>query len=201
MLHHHRIGAVVDVRSAPYSRFVPQFNRKSLKVLLERAHIAYIYMGEELGGRPSEPDHYDHRGQVCYRRVAEAGSFQSGLERVLNGADKFRVALTCSEEDPLDCHRALLVAHELWLRDIAVSHIRACRDIDNSHAEEHTDALERLVQLHGLNQGMLIALDGSLVHEMQSSSEIIEDAVERQRRQIAYVDGLPTNSDEGRLQA
>lgn len=200
MLLHHQIGAVIDVRSAPYSRFVPQFNRNSLGVLLKQADIAYVYMGNDLGGRPSETDQYDHRGQVCYRRVAEAGSFQSGLKRVLEGASMHRIALMCSEENPLDCHRTLLVAHELWHRDIPISHIRACRDVGNSYTESHRAVLERLIESHELNQGTLIGLDGNLVHELGSSAELIEEAVERQRRQIAYVDVLHANTSEGELQ-
>lgn len=200
MLLDHQIGAVIDVRSAPYSRFVPQFNRKSLGMLLKQADIAYVYLGDDLGGRPSTPDQYDHRGQVCYRRVTESSSFQSGLERVLEGASMYRVALMCSEENPVDCHRALLVAHELWHRDIPISHIRACRDADNSYAESHRAILERLIEFHELNQGTLIGLDGSLLHELGSLAELIEEAVERQRRQIAYVDRLHTNASEGELQ-
>jgi len=199
MLLQHQIGAVIDVRSTPYSRFVPQFNRKSLGVLLTEADIAYVYMGNDLGGRPSEPDQYDHRGQVCCRRVAEAGSFQNGLERVLEGASMYPVALMCSEENPLDCHRALLVAHELWHRDIPISHIRACRDAGSSYAESHRDILERLIESHELNQGTLIGLDGSLVDELGSSTELIEEAVERQWRQIAYVDGLHAHASEDEL--
>ena len=200
MLQRHQIGAVVDVRSTPYSRFVPQFDRKSLGALLKQANVVYVYMGRELGGRPSEADQYDDHGQVCYRSVAETASFQSGLERVLEGAGKYRVALMCSEEDPLDCHRTLLVAHELWHQDIPVSHIRACSDTYGSYTEEHLDALDRLVQSHGLNQGTLIDLDGSLVHELRSASEIVEQAIDRQRERIAYVDELRTLNDVSGLQ-
>lgn len=200
MLRHYRIGAVVDVRSVPYSRFVPQFDRKSLGAFLKQADVAYVYLGKDLGGRPSEPDQYDDSGQVCYRRVAEAPSFRRGLKRVLEGAGKYRLALMCSEEDPLACHRTLLVAHELWHQDVPVSHIRPCRDTGDSYTEEHADALERLVQSHGLNQGTLIGLDGSLVHELGSSAELIEEAVERQRRQIAYVEELHAHASEGGFQ-
>lgn len=200
ILLHHQIGAVIDVRSAPYSRFVPHFNRKSLGALLSQANVAYVYMGNELGGRPSEPHQYDHRGQVCYRRIAVARTFQRGLERVLEGATMYRVALMCSEENPLECHRALLVAHELWQRDIPISHIRACHGAGNSYAEKHGAILERLIESHELNQGTLIGFDGSLVHELGSSLELIEEAVERQRQQIAYVDGRHAQASEGGLQ-
>ncbi|WP_419916294.1 DUF488 family protein [Candidatus Poriferisodalis sp.] len=199
MLQQHRIDAVADVRSAPYSRFVSQFDRKSLGPLLDEANVAYVYVGEELGGRPSDPELYDPNGHACYRRMAQTESFENGLERILEGSSRYRLALMCSEEDPLQCHRTLLVAHELWQRDVHVSHIRACRETGESRIETHTEALERLVQMHDLNQGMMIASDGGIVDQLHGTSAIYETAVERQREQVAYTsDRKPSVSGEVR---
>lgn len=199
MLQQHRISAVADVRSKPYSRFVSQFDRKSLGVLLKEANVAYVYAGEELGGRPSDPELYDPLGHACYRRMAQSESFQSGLARILEGASRYRFALMCSEEDPLQCHRALLIAHELCRRDIHVSHVRACRESGESRVETHMETLERLVQMHNLNQGTMITSDGGIVGELDDTSAIYEAAVELQREQVAYSSaGRPKPFDEVR---
>lgn len=52
------IGAVADIRSSPYSRRNPQFNREPLKAALKAEGIAYSWLGDELGGRPKGPQYY-----------------------------------------------------------------------------------------------------------------------------------------------
>src|SRR5439155_24000994 len=47
------VTAVADVRSSPYSRRLPQFNRAALEASLRAAGIAYVFLGAELGGRPA----------------------------------------------------------------------------------------------------------------------------------------------------
>ena len=98
-----RIGAVADVRSAPYSRFAPRFDREALAAALRGAGVAYDWLGRALGGRPDDPACY-RRGRVDYTRVAGTSGFRRGLERVLAMAAARRVALMCAEKDPLDCH-------------------------------------------------------------------------------------------------
>lgn len=186
MLQRHRIGAIADVRSTPYSRFAPQFDRKLLGPLLNEANVAYVYVGDELGGRPSDPELYDPRGHACYQRMAQTEAFENGLERILEGSSRYRLALMCSEEDPLQCHRALLIAHELWRRDVHVSHIRAHRKTGESRIETHKEALERLVQMYDLNQGIMITSDGGIVGQLNDTLTVYEAAVARQREQIAY---------------
>ena len=109
LLHRHHVTAVADVRSAPYSRFNPQFNRKPLTEALKVQGMRYVYLGRELGGRSDDLDCYED-GRIRYDRVAATESFKSGLARVVQGAAKHRIALMCAEKEPLDCHRTLLVA-------------------------------------------------------------------------------------------
>jgi uncharacterized protein (DUF488 family) len=119
-----RIEVVADIRSQPFSRYNPQFNRKSLEQALLEAGIKYVFLGAELGGRPPEPEFYDADGHVRYGAVAATERFNSGIERLLAGAGRHRVAILCSEEDPAHCHRRLLVGRVLASRGIAVTHIR-----------------------------------------------------------------------------
>ena len=124
LLKQHRIDVLVDTRSSPYSQYVTHFNREAIQAELPTRGIKYLYLGEELGGRPDGAEFYDEAGHVRYHRVAESAKFLGGIERVEAGIRKFRVALMCSEEDPTVCHRFLLVSRVLAKRGVAVFHIR-----------------------------------------------------------------------------
>jgi uncharacterized protein (DUF488 family) len=118
------IEVVADIRSQPFSRWNPQFNRERLRVALGDAGLRYVFLGAELGGRPPEAEFYDGGGHVLYGAVARTERFNSGLERLLYGAGEYRVAMLCSEEDPARCHRRLLVGRVLVGRGVEVVHIR-----------------------------------------------------------------------------
>jgi uncharacterized protein (DUF488 family) len=124
LLHRHEIDVLVDVRSRPYSQYSPQFNRESLQRSVVDAGRRYLFMGEELGGRPPEPDCYDDKGHVLYSTLSRIPRFLHGIERIEVGIQKYRVALMCSEEDPTVCHRFLLIARVLADRGIVPLHIR-----------------------------------------------------------------------------
>src|ERR1700722_14513807 len=120
----HEIQVVVDSRSSPYSKYVPQFNRREIEDTLKHARIQYLYMGQELGGRPDDDDFYDDDGRVLYYRVAESPTFLKGIERLEQGIRRYRVALLCSEENPAVCHRHLLVGRVMDKRGTKMLHIR-----------------------------------------------------------------------------
>lgn len=120
----HDIAAVADVRSSPYSRYAGQFNHAPLEAAVAQAGLAYVYLGEALGGMPNVPGFYDADGHVRYDLIAASDRFRDGLARLLDIARERRVALLCSEEDPRDCHRHLLLARVLGGRGVTVLHLR-----------------------------------------------------------------------------
>ncbi len=124
LLKQHAIEVLADVRSQPFSKYTPHFNREALQSVLPRLGIKYLFIGDELGGRPTGEQFYDEAGHVLYHRVAEADFFLKGVERVEQGIRSFRVAMMCSEEDPLICHRHRLVARVLRKRGVPIEHIR-----------------------------------------------------------------------------
>jgi len=128
LLQQHGVTAVCDVRSRPYSRWNPQFNREAFRDSLAEAGIAYVFLGKELGGRPEDPECYVE-GRVHYERVARTELFSEGMRRLENEAGKNRVALVCAEKDPAHCHRALLVGREAQRRGWTVHHILAEGDL------------------------------------------------------------------------
>lgn len=121
------VQVVVDVRSAPYSRYVPQFNKEALAPVIRAAGLKYLFLGQELGGKPADPELLGDQGQVLYERIAASAAFAHGITRLLQGiTDGWTIALICAEEDPLNCHRHLLIAKELEdNRRVAVWHVRA----------------------------------------------------------------------------
>ncbi len=124
LLQQHQIQVLVDVRSSPYSKYVPQFNSTSLAVAVRQVGIRYMFMGKELGGRPDGDEFYDSDSHVLYNRVAEASFFLDGIDRLKKGGRAYRVAIMCSEEDPTTCHRHLLIGRVLAKQGVELCHIR-----------------------------------------------------------------------------
>lgn len=118
-----KITAVGDVRSQPYSRYTPHFNRESLCEALEDNNIRYVFLGDELGARQEDNDLYNKSGKICFDRLSNYPKFLRGIERVEKGAEAYRLALMCSEKNPMDCHRTHLVAKTLVGNGNKVFHI------------------------------------------------------------------------------
>jgi len=124
LLKQHHIETLVDVRSAPYSRYCPQFNRPALEQLVARGDIQYVYMGDRLGGMPKGEAFYDDAGAVRYPAVAEAPFFIDGIHRLVTMASDRRCAMMCAEENPSHCHRHKLIEPALIAAGVDISHIR-----------------------------------------------------------------------------
>lgn len=121
LLREAKVTAVADVRSSPYSRS-EHFNRETLKKELHLDGISYVFLGDELGGRPKRPEFYCE-GIADYEKMAGDENFKAGIERVIQGSGKYKIALMCSEHNPLDCHRCLLVGRALFESGLSVRHI------------------------------------------------------------------------------
>jgi uncharacterized protein (DUF488 family) len=170
LLRAHRVNAVADVRSAPYSRMHHQFDREDLNEALKREGVAYSFLGEELGGRPKDDACYED-GRVQYQYVANTQSFKRGIERVLAGSQRYRVALMCAEREPIECHRGLLIAPELEKSGVSVVHIHS-----DGTLETHAEAVQRLLDSFGLRKQSLFL----------SGSDLIEEAYTKQRERVAH---------------
>ena len=124
---------LVDVRSAPYSRFKPEFSKEPLAAALERHGIRYVFMGESLGGRPDDPGSYREDGRVDYERRRLHSNFQDGIASLEAGWEAgHQIVLMCSEGKPQECHRTKLVAEELVRIGVPISHIDE-RGAEQSH--------------------------------------------------------------------
>lgn len=118
------IAYLIDVRSQPYSRHHPQFNRYTLKAFLKDYGITYVYMGDSLGGRPTDEGCYNAEGRVDYSLVRRQDFFRAGIARLRTAYEKgIRLALMCSESDPCRCHRSRLIGMALQEETIPILHI------------------------------------------------------------------------------
>ena len=152
------VTAVADVRSAPYSRRLPQFNREPLKGALTHNSIAYVFLGDLLGGRPEDRSLYDPEGRVDYECVRETADFRRGLTRLLRGLECHTVAMLCGEDDPLDCHRGLMITPALKGFGSAPLHLRKDGSVETTEAMER-----RLLRETGTAAQVEIPLFGALL--------------------------------------
>ncbi len=124
LLDQHDIEILADVRSQPYSRWVPQFNRENLAGAVEAAGLRYVWLGDTLGGRPQDISLYESGSdRPDYDRMQETAEFQAGIDDLLELAGQATVAMMCSEGDYTQCHRTLLITPTLLDRDVRVLHI------------------------------------------------------------------------------
>lgn len=171
LLRLHEINAVCDVRSRPWSRLNPQFNRESLEPVLRESGIEYRFLGEELGARSGDPSCYE-QGRVVYSRIAATASFQRGLKRVVRGVEEGRrIAILCAEKEPVECHRTVLVSRHLAAAGVDVMHIHA-----DGRLEPHSEALARIAELNHVPE-----YDMFHTHE-----ELMDEAYARQEKRIAW---------------
>jgi uncharacterized protein (DUF488 family) len=171
LLKQHQVTAIADVRSHPFSARFAQYNRDTLAEGLAAVGIAYVFLGDELGARRSEPAAYV-QGRVDYQKIKALPKFQMGLERLQHGARNHRVALMCAEREPLDCHRTILICHELR-REFEIRHI-----LSDGSVEDHRRTEERLLR------EMDIA--PTLFDEGNTDAALLERAYRKRAEQIAY---------------
>ncbi len=133
LLTQHGITAVADVRSHPYSRFNPQFNREEMADAFRNAGLAYVFLGQELGARSTDPACY-RDGRAQYSLMMKTPLFERGIERLLAGMASFRVAILCAEKEPLACHRTILISRYLHERN-AIAYEKQAEQIEFSASQ------------------------------------------------------------------
>lgn len=176
----HQVTGIADVRSHPYSRFNPQFNRETLSAALAIAGISYLFMGRELGARPEDRACYVD-GTVDFDHLACSVLFREGIKRIVEEAKKQRIALLCAEKDPLACHRAILICRYLVTQGVAIHHI-----LEDGTLESHDRALTRLLKELKLPEEDLF----------RNRDDFILEAYDRRGRKIAYTEKNRTQEDE-----
>lgn len=166
----HHVDAIADVRSQPFSKFKPEFNRENLSIELKNHGLQYVFLGEECGARINDPSCYVN-GKADYSRIATSRLFQKGLERIIKGLSKLNIALMCAEKDPITCHRTILICRNLKKRVQNIKHILC----DNA-TETQVHAELRLKMKYKLDAPDMF----------MSEQELLEHAYTLQGQEIAY---------------
>lgn len=182
LLHNAGVTAVADVRSRPYSRRLPQFNRAELEAALKTRGIAYVFLGDQLGGRPASADLYNDTGRADYEKMRATEPFRRGMERLCQAAGQHTVAVLCAEADPLDCHRGLMITPALVEAGLAVRHLR--KDGTTETQAEFEDRLRAEAGSDDLARGLFADL---LTEE--ENRQLLAEAYRQRARRAAYQRG------------
>lgn len=180
LLNKYDINCLIDVRSTPYSRFTPQYNISEIKKILQNDQKQYIFMGEEFGARRPDLTLYDSSGVLDFNKVIKSSLFQSGVKRVKTGLDKgFNIAFMCTEKDPIDCHRSILVGRAFDDEKFDVSNIH-----EDGSAETQEELIERLLNHYfpNRNQANIFGfLEGA-----KKKEDLVREAYILRNKDIAY---------------
>ena len=172
LLKTYEIRVVIDVRSSPYSSYCPQFNQDALVLVLKESDIDYVYLGDELGARPDNACCYEN-GRVSFLKIIKSDSFNNGIQKVLCEMQNHKIVLLCSEKDPIDCHRTIIISHFLSRYGIHIKHI-----LENGAIEEHYETEKRLLKT--------MKIERSLFEQDATEESLIEEAYSKQAKNISY---------------
>lgn len=170
------INCVVDVRSTPYSRFAEHFNQENLKNYLKRKKITYVYLGNELGARHTNKTLLDNNGNVLFELVRNTEEFKKGLLRIIKGINKgYVIAIMCSEKNPEDCHRTILVSYSLAKKGVEISHVLASGDL-----KKHSEIENELLDKYFLNRNQLTLFNND------NDINYLDEAFKLKGQEISY---------------
>lgn len=176
MLIDNDVNCVVDVRSVPRSRFVPQFNEKRLSEYLKKFRISYCNMGEYFGARQVYPKYFNEGGYLDFECFRESDMFKTGLENILKALENHNMALMCTEKNPIDCHRAIMVGRGFELAGVKVEHILS----DSTVISQDTFNNQLLQRYFSRNQQL------SLFDTMKNEDELLVEAYRKRNEEIGY---------------
>lgn len=178
MLQKYDINFVMDVRSTPYSQFAKDYNRENIKSVLGRAGIDYFFMGGCFGARPEDRTLYSQDGYLDFEKARNTFKFQCGVDNVIKGMQTGNsIALMCTEKDPIECHRAIMVARTFYERNIEVQHILA-----DSSLQSHEVLNQRLINLYFPDRYQL----SFFPNENLSDEECLCEAYRYHNKKIGY---------------
>ena len=180
LLKNNNINYLLDVRSTPYSRYAETYNREHLSELLLGKKITYSYMGKYFGARPGNIELYNEDGCLDFEKVAQSELFIKGMKNVILGLKRGNnIALMCTEKDPIDCHRAILVARAFSLNGVNVTHI-----LPDGKLQTQKELDERLLDMYFPDRAQLSIFNFNNVINVEDNLKI---GFHLQNRQHAVV--------------
>ena len=186
MLRYFDINTVVDIRGTPYSKYNVQFDKERIRYTLTKAGFIYIYMAKELAAKRENKASYNNEGYSDFEKVVQEEDFLNGIERLKNGCNKgYRIALLGAMQDPIRCHRSILVGRALNEVGFNVMHI-----LDDLSIKDQNYIDERLLDKYFPDRHQ-ITFD-ELLGNKKSTKEMIEEGYRMANREIGYrIENLP----------
>ena len=180
MLRYHNINCVVDIRGIPYSKYNTQFDKEAIRYKLTKAGFIYIYMAKEFAANRENKVSYNKEGYSDFEKVIYEDDFINGIERLKKGIEKgYKIALLGAMQDPIRCHRAILVGRELINHGFIVNHI-----LDNYSITSQKQLEENILDKYFSNRGQMTidALLGNVLPE----KEMINQGYRLANKEIGY---------------
>jgi uncharacterized protein (DUF488 family) len=185
-LDRYQINCVIDVRSMPYSKYNPQYNKELLQAALTQKDILYAHFGLEFGARHTSKAMLDAEGRVDFNKVRASDTFRQGLVRLENALDQgYRIVLMCSEKDPLACHRFSMICYYLKKEGYEINHI-----LDDGSIITNAELEKRMIQKYQKH----IPQNDLFTHVTEE--EQIDAAYHLCGRDVAYLPDKPRSMDE-----
>ncbi len=182
---HFELDYILDVRSTPYSRFTPQYNQELIKHTLEKENIKYAPMGKYFGARQPDQTCYPN-GYLDFELFRKSELFIAGVANVIKGLEKHNIALMCAEKNPIDCHRAIMVARGFALAGVSVEHI-----LHDFTLLSQAQLDEMLLEKYFPDRNQL----SFFVEENKTEEEYLKEAYAKRNAEIGYRPG--TGSEGG----
>jgi len=180
MLKHFDINCVVDIRGTPYSKYNVHFDKETIKYSLTKAGFTYIYMAEEFAAKRINKISYNSEGYSDFEKVVQEEAFKRGVERLKNGINKgYRIVLLGAMQDPIRCHRSILVGRELEKLGFNVMHI-----LDDYSIKDQKYIDERVLDKYFPDRNQ-ITIDALLGNSM-SEKEMINEGYRKANKEIGY---------------
>lgn len=179
LLKKYDINYLLDVRSTPYSKYAETYNKEKLSGLLYSRGIEYSFMGKFFGARPNNIQLYCKEGYLDFEKVAHSDLFIKAMQNVTLGLERGNnIALMCTEKDPFDCHRAIMVARAFSLNGIDTNHI-----LFDGTLQTQGELDQRLLNKYFPDRAQYSLFDYS---DVENDDENVELAYKERNKEIGY---------------
>lgn len=180
MLKHYNINCVVDIRGTPYSKYNVQFDKETIRYTLSKAGFIYIYMAKELAAKRINKQSYNEEGYSDFEKVIKENEFIEGIERLKNGCNKgYKIALLGAMQEPIRCHRSILVGRALRENGFNVKHI-----LDDYSIASQEDIEQMLLDKYFSNRNQMTIDD--LIGNSLTREEMIQEGYRLANKEIGY---------------
>ena len=138
-------------------------------------------MGKSFGARQEDRSLYTTEGYLDFEKARETEQFKTGVQSVMKGLEAGNnIVLMCTEKDPFDCHRTIMVSRGFELAGIEVQHIH-----EDGHLETQKEIDHRLI-LNLEKKEKVDIHQTSLFEPQKSDEEWLEEAYRLRNKEIGF---------------